>query len=67
MKQTIRHLRLLARHMGISLPELLCKRAARDGMVAYVNDAREVRIRPRLYVCPDLPDSYQILPKTLIR
>ena len=67
MRQTLRHLRWLARDMGISVQELLRRRAKRNEIDACVDDTGTIKFRPRLFCDPDMPDSWTPIPKTVIR
>lgn len=55
MGQTLRQMRRLASGLGITLAELIRRRASRSQMAAYVDDSGTVRIKPRMYVDTDLP------------
>lgn len=56
MSQSIRNLRLLAAHMGVSVPELIRRRASHltGNAVAYVDADQTVRLsKPDNFALPD--------------
>ena len=53
--------------MGVSVQELLRRRARRAQVEACVDDTGTIKFRPRLFCDPDLPDSWAPIPKTVMR
>lgn len=56
--QTIRQRRALAQAIGTTLQKLNFRKAWKAGFRAYADSESCIHIKPRLYVSPDLPDSW---------
>lgn len=64
--QHIRHLRALARHMGIPLAELIRRRARKVAVSAMADSTGTIRLKPVVHCDRDL-DGWQQIPQTVLR
>lgn len=63
MSQTLRQMRILAADMGITLAELIRRRASKTTLLACADDTGQVHMRPRVYCEPELL-NWRFIPKT---
>lgn len=67
MKQTLKQLRLLAAHMGITAHELHKRRAKRASLSLTTDDGVTLRYRTKTLCDPTLPDDWNLNFKTEYR
>ena len=65
--QTLKQLKLLAAHMGITAHELHKRRAKRAALNLDTDDGVTLRHRPSVFCSPQLPDDWRLIPKTEFR
>lgn len=65
MRQTLKHIRLLAAHMGITAHELHRRRALKSQAEAVSDEIGTVTLRPRVHCRRELR-GWRLIPRTVI-
>jgi hypothetical protein len=66
MSQSIRHLRALAHHAGLTFAEFVRGRKKERAFDAVTRDGITVTFKPKVHADSRLPDNHKILTRTLI-